>query len=705
MKNSFLLSIVTVGFLLGNVGLSTAQQMKIIPGQNVAPVAERSVSAAKVYLPNSPDESTPIAPFSKKEIKSLLKKNKNSNVLGGDKKITANMPGIKIGYTYYDFQTNNAMPERIAYYDDQTNKFTQMFWMAAKDSSRGNSGVSGQLDAPGFNSSRGAHYAFIDVTNPDSPVNQYDTWEKMEAEKIGGQPERRGWPSIVQFNDGSVGTPSHTPVDFFKSSDYGDNTFTRTSVDKTTSTWPRAAVDGKDIVHVIYNTNASSTGTDQTSNLLCYRRSTDKGKTWEPEKIFTNNAFDATNGNFPYGAGGDSYAIAARGNNVVVLYGRFPNSDAFYRKSTDNGETWTLPTYAFRANYTGVDTSFYDADSARILTDTVAASGDQLDVVLDSEGKAHFVFNLAQSYVIMTGTHQTINGKDSVRVGLNTYGNLDELSDYQDANLGFGYYKEGDNFIYYIARPSTLGWNGTGSIISRRAASGLCRYPQLGLDEQNNVYLTFTSIKNDDLKSVAIDTTIPSRDGIADVQVDGLMGHIYVTHRLGGDANPNWSNPKDITPEGVDCLFGTLCNKVINGRMYIGYSADATPGDRVTNVELPIEQTEIYMYPFPTSSLNSIPPVGVEEEAAANEGLALTSQPNPTSGVTVFGFTAPQSGNATVTITNALGMNVATLYNGMLTAGATHSVNFDAQNLSSGAYYATLEINGRKVTKMVTIVK
>lgn len=695
---------------MGNAVVSDAQQMKPMPGLNsvVEPLKGKSTTLKK-FVQVSPDESTPIAPISKKEIKNVSKKNKNGTMLGGDKKITATLPGLKIGYTYYDFQTNNSMPERIAYFDDGTNKFTQMFWMAAKDSSKGTS--NGQLDAPGFNSSRGAHYAFIDVTNPDAPVNQYDTWEKMEAEKVSGQPERRGWPSIVQFKDGSVGTPSHTPVDFFKTSDYGDNTFTRTTVDNTTSTWPRAAVDGQDIVHVIYNTNVNSTTTnDQTLNLLCYRRSTDKGKTWEAEKVFTNkDAFDANGAVFPYGAGGDSYAIAARGNNVVVLYGQFPNSDAFYRKSTDNGKTWSLPFYAYRANYSNIDTSFYDADSARIRTDTVPACGNQFDVVLDSEGNAHFVFNLVRSFKEMTGTHSTINGKDSVRVGLNLFGNSDALSEYQSANLGFAYHKEGDQFVYYIARPSSLNWDGNGVVVSRRAASGLCRYPQLGLDENDNIYLCFTSIKNADTKTVGIDTTTTApttgRDGIADVDVQGLLGHIYVTHRLKGDANPNWSEPKDITPEGVDCLFGTLCNKVMNGRMYIGYSADATPGDRVTNTELPTEQTEIYIYPFPTTSLNTIPPVGVEEEAASNDGLALTSQPNPTSGVTAFAFTAPQTGNATVTITNALGMNVATLYNGLLTAGTTQSVNFDAQNLASGAYYATLEINGRKVTKMITIVK
>lgn len=691
---------------------NAAQQMKIKCGPSNAPVVEKNRNAIQKFLPAILEQSTQAAQNSNKELKGTVKKDKTSSVLGGDKKITATLPGLKIGYTYYDFQTNQSMPERLAYWNDGSDKFIQMFWMASLDSTRSTS-AAGQIPTPGMNDARGAHYAFVSVSDPDAPVNQYDKWEKMEAEKIAGKPERRGWPSIVQFKDGSVGTPSHTPVDFFKTSDYGDNTFTRTIVDGTTSTWPRAAVDGKDNVHIIYNTNADANQGGGT-NFLCYRRSTDKGKTWQAEKIFTNSAaFDTPSGQeFPRGPGGDGYAIAARDNNVVVVYGTYPFADAIFRKSTDNGVTWSLPAYVFNSiENQGVDTVIYDGNRARVFTDTVVACGNQFDVTLDSKGNAHFVFNLTLAYHIIRGTKLVIGGKDSIQADSNTVYDVNYENRgvspllYKEANIGFGYVEEGSsNPPRQIVLPSTINWDGNGTIVSRRYASGIVRYPQFGTDDDDNLYLCFTSIKSGDMKKVNIDTALVA-DGNADIEADGLMGHIYVTHHMKSETNPNWSVPKDITPEGVDCLFGTLCNKVINGRMYIGYSADATPGDRVTNTELPVEQTEIYMYPFPTASLNAIPPVGVEEEAASNDGLALTSQPNPTSGITVFAFTAPQTGNATVTIINALGMSVATLYNGLLTAGTTHSVNFDAQNLASGAYYATLEINGRKVTKMVTIVK
>lgn len=699
MKNSFLLSIVSVGFL--TAGLVTAQQIEKMPAPNVAsPVVVRQLHTTQKFVPSSRDESTPIAPISKKEISNSIKKSKTGSILGGEKKIAATLPGVKIGHTFYDFQTNNSMPERLAYYTDGTDKFIQMFWMAALDSSKSAASAT-TLPVSGFNNSRGAHYAFIDLKESQSIFD----WAKMASEKTGGSPERRGWPSIVQFKDGSVGTPSHTPVDFFKNSSFDEENFSRSTVDQTTSTWPRAAVDGQDVVHIVYNTNASTGGTDPNANFLCYRRSIDKGKTWEAEKIFTNAAFD---GNFPRGGGGDSYAITARDNNVVVVYGEYPTQRVLYRKSTDNGVTWSAPLLAFNPAYTGRDTTVVSGDNVMLTSETVISGGEQFDVVLDAAGNAHFAFSLTQSFLTSAGIKQVIDGKDSITNRSDTIHYLDNSTDYNNANIGICYYKEGDQFIYYIARPAAINWDGNGVIVSRRAQSGISRYPQLGLDDEDNVYMVFTSIKNGDTKTVGLDTTTTDpntgRDGIVDIEAEGLMGHIYVTHRLSG-INPNWSEPKDITPEGVDCLFGTLCNKVIDGKMYIGYSADGTPGDRVTSVELPTEQTEIYMYPFPTANLNTIPPIGVEEEAAANNGLALTAQPNPTNGMTVFAFAVPQTGNAKVTITNALGMNVANLYNGLLTSGTTQSVSFDAQNLTSGAYYATLEINGLRVTKLITIVK
>ncbi|MFN8358477.1 MAG: T9SS type A sorting domain-containing protein [Candidatus Kapaibacterium sp.] len=688
MKKSFLLSVVTGGVMLGATIAAHGQltQRVPVPTTHTLPIASPSQNTIPRVINVSPDVSIPRAPLSGSVV-SKTKKNGAST-----SKALAKPPGVNIGYTYYDFQTNASMEERLVYSvdpSDPNSKYVQMLWMASLDSSKGAS--TGLLDAVGFNDQRGAHYALIDVASPDAPESVLGSWKKMAAEKTGsGAPERRGWPSIVKFKDGTIGTATHSPVDFFANTSFGGEDFKRYTADNgsTTSTWPRAAVDGKDNVHLIYTFSVTS-GEVQT----VYRRSTDKGKTWSAEKIFTGPAFDAPSGQqYSSGAGGDTYAIAARDNNVVVMYGD-RSLRILYRKSTDNGETWSAPRIVFDPQHTDLDTTaIAGTDSVLIKTDTVLSCGQMMDVILDSEGNAHFVFNQMLTYV----ERKAVKSADTLVAAGGTIYDISELASY--ATLGMSYYKENDQFIYYIAKPSGTRWDGSGQVVSRRRYSGLSRYPQLGLDSEDNLYMVYTSVTNGDTKPVMIDNSSPA-DGIADIQVDGLVGHIYATHRLKN--NTNWSAPNDLTPTGIDCLFGTLCNEVVNGRMYIGYSADDIPGDRVTNTELPTEQTGIYMYAYDIAKLNQ---VGVDDEKASTEVLQLQALPNPTNGTTVFTFAVPESGNATLTLYNSLGMNVATLYRGFVSAGNS-SVTFDTASLPSGAYYSTLEINGHKLTKMVSVVK
>ncbi len=78
--------------------------------------------------------------------------------------------------------------------------------------------------------------------------------------------------------------------------------------------------------------------------------------------------------------------------------------------------------------------------------------------------------------------------------------------------------------------------------------------------------------------------------------------------------------------------------------------------------------------------------------------------PNPFNPSTVISFNLPQSGNATLTVYNVLGQQVATLVNGQLNAG-THSVNFDASRLASGVYIYELRAGSFVQQKRMMLVK
>jgi hypothetical protein len=78
--------------------------------------------------------------------------------------------------------------------------------------------------------------------------------------------------------------------------------------------------------------------------------------------------------------------------------------------------------------------------------------------------------------------------------------------------------------------------------------------------------------------------------------------------------------------------------------------------------------------------------------------------PNPFNPSTSIEFALPQTGFARLTVQNLAGQTVATLVNGMASAGV-HSVTFDASGLSSGVYYYTLEQGNLSETRKLVLVK
>lgn len=78
--------------------------------------------------------------------------------------------------------------------------------------------------------------------------------------------------------------------------------------------------------------------------------------------------------------------------------------------------------------------------------------------------------------------------------------------------------------------------------------------------------------------------------------------------------------------------------------------------------------------------------------------------PNPFNPVTNISFQLPQASDVTLKVYNILGKEVATLVNGVVQPG-THSVSFDATNLSSGIYYYTLTAGDFKDTKKLVLMK
>jgi len=91
------------------------------------------------------------------------------------------------------------------------------------------------------------------------------------------------------------------------------------------------------------------------------------------------------------------------------------------------------------------------------------------------------------------------------------------------------------------------------------------------------------------------------------------------------------------------------------------------------------------------------------------DGLPVTykldqNYPNPFNPSTVINFTIPKAGNVTLKVYNTLGQEVATLVNEYKNA-SNYQVTFNANNLSSGIYFYTINAGDFSLTKKMMLIK
>jgi hypothetical protein len=90
--------------------------------------------------------------------------------------------------------------------------------------------------------------------------------------------------------------------------------------------------------------------------------------------------------------------------------------------------------------------------------------------------------------------------------------------------------------------------------------------------------------------------------------------------------------------------------------------------------------------------------------AMANEYTLAQNFPNPFNPTTEIAFNILEAGVVTLKVYNLVGQEVATLVNGSLEAG-THTVAFDAANLTSGIYLYRLEAGSFAAEKKMVLMK
>ena len=99
-------------------------------------------------------------------------------------------------------------------------------------------------------------------------------------------------------------------------------------------------------------------------------------------------------------------------------------------------------------------------------------------------------------------------------------------------------------------------------------------------------------------------------------------------------------------------------------------------------------------------------PVGVLEQSnnLPNQFDVYQNYPNPFNPTTTISYTLKSSGHVRLLVYDVLGRHVATLIDGVQSAGL-HRVSFSGERLTSGVYFYRVENAGTSITKKMVLVK
>jgi hypothetical protein len=168
---------------------------------------------------------------------------------------------------------------------------------------------------------------------------------------------------------------------------------------------------------------------------------------------------------------------------------------------------------------------------------------------------------------------------------------------------------------------------------------------------------------------------------------------IYYAQSTNG--GQTWTAGVKITDRTTaSCRFPCISDPVVNDTILILYEIDRMAGFYVQT------QGNATLNPMVVHKLVS--PTGVAEAPTTPVAVELGALANPVRGRSVISYALPRSAAVTLSVCDASGRTVATLVNGLRSAGR-YSATWDAGSVAGGVYFCTLTADGKSITRKLTV--
>ena len=558
-----------------------------------------------------------------------------------------------IGTTFYDLQSNTSLSNRIHVYPDGT---IGAVW------TRG-------IEASAFDD-RGTGYNFYDGS----------AWGPMPTARI--ESVRTGWPSYAPWGVNGELVVSHGPVDglvLATCPDKGTGSWTESRIvgpeDHEDLLWPRVITSGTDhnTIHCIALTTPSGNGGTPylgQDGALIYNRSTDGGASWDIENV----VLDGLGPDYYTKVSADDYVWAEpNGGAIAFLISSKWYNDMFMMKSTDNGDNWEK-TIIWEHPY-----PFYDWDVT--VTDTFYCVDNSASITLDAEGVAHVTFGITRVnhpevgntyslYFLTDGIgywNETMEPFSNNLNALNPYGHPEsELVD--DYNLiGWTQDVNGNGELDFITFDHEF--------FQTYRTPGVSTMTTIATDDHGRVFIAFSSTTE------TYDNTICN------------YKHVWIrTRALDG----TWGDFDDINVDinhiFDECIYPVI-GQNIDGSAYILYQADYDPGTALDGDHGYVENRMIVA----NYDLN----VGINENEFSAASVSQNF-PNPFTNTSIVSVNLTKAADLSLEVFNLTGQKVYEVSNGHSNAG-THNLVINAENLSSGVYFYTVNAGNNAVTKKMIV--